>query len=245
MTASSRASEKISSIEPTLERFESIARQTYLFTAAPSDLEQALHPFETRNIHESLPAKVRELFDNGHYSEATFEAFKFIDKEVQRLSGLNESGVKLMMSALSEDFLGENDMMAYLTMMANRLLELHRVLKPTGSLYLHCDPTASHYLKIVLDGVFGKELFKNEIVWRRTRGHNDKTLKKFGAIHDVILYFSKTDQPLFNVIKTDRDEDAPKTHDLYRHSDGKLYRKGDCRAPGNRGPLWTWEWYFR
>ena len=70
-------------------------------------------------------------------------------------------------------FLGENDMMAYLTMMANRLLELHRVLKPTGSLYLHCDPTASHYLKIVLDGVFGPTKFRTEISWRRQSAHND------------------------------------------------------------------------
>ena len=65
-------------------------------------------------------------------------------------------------------FLGDNDMMAYLAMMAVRLIELHRVLKPTGSLYLHCDPTASHYLKILLDGVFGPTNYLNEIIWRRT-----------------------------------------------------------------------------
>ncbi|MEO6024479.1 MAG: site-specific DNA-methyltransferase [Burkholderiales bacterium] len=87
-------------------------------------------------------------------------------------------------------FLKENDMMAYLTMMCNRLLELHRVLKPTGSLYLHCDPTASHYLKIVLDGVFGKENFRNEIIWRRTGSHNSS--RKYGPIHDVILFFTKS-----------------------------------------------------
>ena len=68
---------------------------------------------------------------------------------------------------------GDHDMMAYLTMMANRLVELHRVLKPTGSLYLHCDPTASHYLKIVLDTVFGPENFRNEIIWKRTTTHSD------------------------------------------------------------------------
>lgn len=72
-----------------------------------------------------------------------------------------------LMRAL-RSFLRENDMLAYLTMMCNRLLELHRVLKPTGSLYLHCDPTASHYLKLVLDGVFGKENFRNEISWQRS-----------------------------------------------------------------------------
>ena len=69
--------------------------------------------------------------------------------------------------------LGENDMMAYLAMMAVRLVELHRVLKPTGSLYLHCDPTASHYLKILLDAVFGAGNFRNEITWKRTSVHGD------------------------------------------------------------------------
>ena len=82
-------------------------------------------------------------------------------------------------------FLGENDMMAYLTMMTNRLLELHRVLKPTGSLYLHCDPTASHYLKIMLDGVFGRDQFGSEIIWKRHNSHNDAK-NKYGAVTDTI-----------------------------------------------------------
>ncbi len=68
--------------------------------------------------------------------------------------------------------LGESDMLAYLSMMAPRLVELHRVLKPTGSIYLHCDPTASHYLKLLLDAVFGPENFLNEIIWKRTTAHN-------------------------------------------------------------------------
>lgn len=70
-------------------------------------------------------------------------------------------------------FLSENDVMAYLAMMAVRLIELHRVLKDTGSLYLHCDPTASHYLKLLLDGIFGPTSFVNEIVWKRYGAHND------------------------------------------------------------------------
>ena len=69
-------------------------------------------------------------------------------------------------------FLGGNDMMAYLTMMAVRLVELHRVLKPTGSLYLHCDPTASHYIKLLLDAIFGPINFRNEIIWKRTTAHS-------------------------------------------------------------------------
>ncbi|ULP45902.1 DNA methyltransferase [Mycolicibacter virginiensis] len=85
--------------------------------------------------------------------------------------------------------LGENDAMAYLVNMAPRLVELHRVLKPTGSLYLHCDPTMSHYLKVLLDGIFDVRSFKNEIIWRRTGAHSPG--RKFGPIHDVILFYTK------------------------------------------------------
>ena len=88
-------------------------------------------------------------------------------------------------------FLGQNDMMAYLTMMAQRMAELHRVLKPTGSIYLHCDPTASHYLKLLMDAVFGKENFRNEIIWRRTGTHNK--VQRFAPIHDTVLFYSKSD----------------------------------------------------
>ena len=88
-------------------------------------------------------------------------------------------------------FLGQNDMMAYLTMMAQRMAELHRVLKPTGSIYLHCDPTASHYLKLLMDAVFGKDRFRNEIIWRRTGTHNK--VQRFAPIHDTVLFYSKSD----------------------------------------------------
>lgn len=137
-------------------------------------------------------------------------------------------------------FLGDSNLLAYLAMMAPRLAELRRVLKPTGSIYLHCDPTASHYLKIIMDAVFGPENFRNEIVWRRTRGHNDAKLRRFGANHDTVLFYSKSKEWRFNKMFSTRSADAPKTHDLYRHTDGKLYRKGDCRAPGNRGPRYEW-----
>jgi DNA modification methylase len=87
-------------------------------------------------------------------------------------------------------FLGHSDMMAYLAMMAPRLIELKRVLKVTGSIYLHCDPTASHYLKMLMDAVFGPQYFRNEIIWRRTGAHN--SAKRYGPIHDVILFYTKT-----------------------------------------------------
>ena len=95
--------------------------------------------------------------------------------------------------------LGESDMLAYLAMMAPRLVELQRVLKPTGSLYLHCDPTASHYLKMLLDAVFGPANFRNEIIWRRTGAHGAQ--RSFGPIHDTILFYSKPPDYFFRIVK--------------------------------------------
>jgi len=95
--------------------------------------------------------------------------------------------------------LGASDMLAYLSMMAPRLMELHRVLKPTGSLYLHCDPTASHYLKILLDAVFGPANFRNEIIWwyrKWSRGEH-----QFLRNHDVLLFYSKSSGNRFNILR--------------------------------------------
>jgi len=143
----------------------------------------------------------------GHESDAQITAFEDswhwgaqAEAEFAELLHQSNTDVAQMMQALRA-FLGENDMMAYLTMMANRLLELHRVLKPTGSLYLHCDPTASHYLKVVLDGVFGKEAFRNEITWKRSSPHNDPQ-NRFGRVSDIILFYAKTSKNAFNKIFT-------------------------------------------
>ena len=143
--------------------------------------------------------------------------------------------------------LSEGSLLAYLVSMSLRITEIHRLLKRQGVFFLHCDPTSGHYLKLVMDAIFctqGGE-FLNEIIWRRTRAHNDRKLKKFGAIHDTIFFYSKSGVWPFTVQFSKRDKNAPKTHDLYRHTDGKLYRKGDCRAPGNRGPLYEWNGHKR
>ncbi|MBL8514272.1 MAG: restriction endonuclease [Betaproteobacteria bacterium] len=143
--------------------------------------------FKTPKGHES-DAQITAFEDTWHWGGQAQDEFRELMK-------CGNSDVSEMMEALRK-FLGENDMMAYLTMMCNRLLELHRVLKPTGSLYLHCDPTASHYLKIVLDGVFGKQAFKSEIVWKRTHAHG--SAKRYGPLHDIVLFYSKTDTFVWN-----------------------------------------------
>jgi site-specific DNA-methyltransferase (adenine-specific) len=96
-------------------------------------------------------------------------------------------------------FIGSNDVMAYLVMMTIRLIELHRVLKPTGSIYLHCDSTASHYLKVVMDTIWGPKNFRNEIIWKRRYGSFSTvhTSNKFGASTDTILLYAKSENAPF------------------------------------------------
>jgi site-specific DNA-methyltransferase (adenine-specific) len=143
-------------------------------------------------------------------------------------------------------FLGQNDMMAYLTMMASRLVELHRVLKPTGSLYLHCDPTSSHYIKLLLDAVFGPRRFRNEIIWQRTLS-KALTSRHLPNNHDVILCYEKEEDATWNVAEAfipyepgNLDE---KTASKYRHKDpdGRLYQLDNLINPNPNRPNLTYE----
>lgn len=128
-------------------------------------------------------------------------------------------------------FLGPCDMLAYLVMMAPRLVELRRVLKPTGSIYLHCDPTASHYLKMLMDAVFGGTNFKNDISWKRTSAHSGS--KRWGPVHDVILFYSKSATFVWNPVYQDYDEDYIER--FYRFSDEQgRFRIGDLTGAGTR-----------
>lgn len=124
--------------------------------------------------------------------------------------------------------------MAYLAMMTVRLVELRRVMKSTASLYLHCDPTASHYLKIILDGLFGVENFINEVVWKRSHAHNDgkQGSKHFGRITDSILLYGKSKNTTWNRLY--RPYDQKYIDRDYRHMDpdGRRYRISDMRGPG-------------
>lgn len=151
--------------------------------------------------------------------------------------------------------LGENDAMAYLVNMAPRLVELRRVLKPTGSLYLHCDPTMSHYLKVLLDAIFGAENFRNEITWQRVAAKGGQ-MTRLPANHDTILSYTRTAGAPWNEIRQPYDPEAldEKTLAKYTHhdADGRRYRLGPLLHPeqGRRpnleyelmGVTKTWRW---
>jgi DNA modification methylase len=143
--------------------------------------------------------------------------------------------VSLAMQAF-RTFLGESDMMAYLAMMAPRLIELRRALRSTGSLYLHCDPTASHYLKMLLDAVFGPQSFRNELIWKRSHAHNSS--KRYAPVHDVILFYSKTDTHTWNpAFEPLPQRTADQWYNNVESDTGRRFNRADLSAAGVRsGP---------
>jgi DNA modification methylase len=144
-----------------------------------------------------------------------------VPSPVSDLIGAFHSGIK------------PSPMLAYLVEMAVRLVELHRVLKPTGSLYLHCDPTASHYLKLVLDAIFGPRNFRNEIIWRR---HTARSVVQsiWPRLHDVILWYGKAGDPAAWTVTSARSARLNDPHDIVTWSDGLRYRTKDLTGQGTR-----------
>lgn len=173
---------------------------------------------------EQSQAQIQAFEDTWHWNTKAEEAF---DRVVE--SGNTEAAE--MLRAMRA-FLNENDMMAYLAMMAARLLELHRVLKSTGSLYLHCDPTASHYLKIILDGIFGPTNFRSEVVWKRTSAHS--SARRYGPVHDVLLFYSKSDAYVWNDVRQAYDEDYIDAFFTHKDPDGRRWRRADLTGAGVR-----------
>lgn len=170
----------------------------------------------------SSPSQITAFEDSWHWTSESELVYGQLLNAESRIASV----IRGMREAI-----GENDMMAYLVMMAIRLIELHRVLKPTGSLYLHCDPTASHYLKIILDAVFGVNNFKNEIIWKRTS--NRVSGKRFGRIHDTIMFYGKSEETKFQAVKIKRDQSY--IDRFYRHKDAHgTYRISDLTGAGIR-----------
>lgn len=178
--------------------------------------------------------------DTWHWGPDAQEQYEYLTNTAVH-AGRVPDDVSTLVAALRHA-IGTNQMMAYLVEMAVRLVELHRVLKPTGSLYLHCDPTASHYLKIILDATFGAERFVNEIVWRRAFAHNDP--RRCGRIHDVILYYSKSERRIWNrVLQAPSQRYLDMFFDQYDPVRKERYNRLPLDAPrhGDGGNL-VYEW---
>ncbi|MDR2459400.1 MAG: site-specific DNA-methyltransferase [Deltaproteobacteria bacterium] len=129
-----------------------------------------------------------------------------------------------------KDTIGTGPLMAYLVMMAARLNVIHRILKDTGSLYLHCDPTACHYLKLILDAIFGFDKFRNSLVWKRTSAHSDK--HGWGRIHDTILFYTKSDEYQWNKVFTEYSPQYIEKFYRYKDPKGRRFQADNLMAQG-------------
>ncbi len=176
-------------------------------------------------------AQIEAFEDTWHWGQESEGAFD----QVMRSGNTDAADLLRAMRTV----LGENDMMAYLAMMAIRLLQLHRILKATGFLYLHCDPTASHYLKLLLDGIFGAELFRNEIIWQRSKNPkgSQHQANRWGPSTDTILFYAKSSRNRLDVDAAkqasslaDIKQRYPKTDELGHWADGPILRS-DSMGP--------------
>ena len=180
-------------------------------------------------------SQIKAFEDTWHWDEAAARSY---EETV-------EAGGKVADAMIAfRQILGTNDMLAYLSMMAPRLVELRRVLKSTGGLYLHCDPTASHCLKLLLDSIFGPTRFRTEIIWKRTSAHSDtkQGRRQHGRIHDVLLFYTKTDDWNWNPVYTEYDREY--IDDFYRFIDpdtGRQYQKDNLTAARPGGDT-SYEW---
>jgi DNA modification methylase len=188
--------------------------------------------FQEKSGQES-PAQIEAFGDTWTWSYETEQLYRdLINDAPIRIADALEAMRKL---------LGDNDVLAYLVMMTARLVELRRVLRPTGSLYLHCDPTASHYLKILLDATFGPKNFRNEISWQRAGAKNDPL--RYGRSHDVILFYSLARGATWNTQYMPFDQKSiEKNYTHIEQGTGRRYRRGDLTAAKPGGDV-DFEWH--
>jgi len=169
-------------------------------------------------------AQIKAFEDTWQWDESAAAAYRDV---------VEQGGSVAQALIAFRTFLGDSDMLAYLAMMAPRLVELRRVLKPTGALYLHCDPTASHYLKMLLDAVFGPAMFRNEIVWQRTGAHGSS--KRFGPIHDTVFFYTKSDMYVWNPAYLPLPQDtADEWFNNVEPGTGRRFNRNTLTAPGVR-----------
>jgi DNA modification methylase len=170
-------------------------------------------------------AQIKAFEDTWRWDQIAAEAYQEVVEAGGRVSQVMQA---------FRTFLGETDLLAYLAMMAPRLVELRRILKPTGSIYLHCDPTASHYLKMLMDAVFGTQNFRNEIVWKRTSAR--KSVSQYGRIHDILLLFTKTTESVWHPPMVPQTVETVRGHDVMVDEVGKPHRVSDLTGAGQGPP---------
>jgi adenine specific DNA methylase Mod len=187
--------------------------------------------FKEKNGSDST-AQISVFEDTWHWDQKAEETFvELTEKAPKKVADL--------VIAL-RGFLGSNDMMAYLVMMAIRLVGLHKILKDSGSIYLHCDTVASHFLKILMDSVFGIENFKNEIIWKRTSSHSDA--QRCGNVHDVILFYAKGEEYTWNKSYQPYEQEYTDKYYRFQDTDGRRWMSDNLGASGLSGGGYEYDW---
>jgi site-specific DNA-methyltransferase (adenine-specific) len=207
---------------------EKLPDGTFVFPSESVDLVYLDPPFNSNRDYsvifkeaggEGSGAQIKAFTDSWHWGPEARDALEDLT-----VTGVHEGRIPEDVGRLADAVVrgvGHNDLSAYLVMMAPRLVQMHRVLKQTGSLWLHCDPTASHYLKILLDAIFGPRMFRNEVIWQRTGAHNDP--QRFGRVTDTLLFYGKSDRVTFNAQYEDYDPAYVAERYHYRDDDGRLF----------------------
>lgn len=214
-----------------LTRYVAAESVDLVYLDPPFNSAQNYNAFFHEKDGTAAAAQIQAFKDTWEWNHESRDAYDMLSLRADRLGNVMRAFMEI---------LGPTDMMAYLAMMAPRLVELRRVLKPTGSLYLHCDPTASHYLKLLLDAVFGAGNFLNEIIWERTAAKGD-AVKKFGSVHDTILRFRKSEACVFKPVYLEADG-AYLSRFRLDDNDGKgPYRLAPLDSPNPR-PNLTYEY---
>ena len=182
-----------------------------------------------------LPDQINAFCDMWELDEERERALRTMPM-LMREAGIDDEAVefwRLWMNALRKT---NPRLLAYLSYMVERLLLMKRILKPTGSLYLHCDPSASHYIKVMMDAVFGHDNFRSEVIWKRSHAHN--SARRWGPVHDTILFYSRTDKYRWNRTFQSYDQDYIDRYFKFDDEDGRgRYWTGDLTGAGIRnGP---------
>jgi DNA modification methylase len=188
------------------------------------DLEpNRLYYGDNLQVLRTLPSNSIDLIyiDPPFFSGADYNVIWGDTNEVRTFSDIWEGGLD-----------------TYLIWLNARLWEMRRVLNNTGSIYVHCDYHASHYIKAEMDKIFGYEQLITEVVWKRQTAHNDS--QTFGNVHDTILVYRKSATPVFNVQYVDYSEKHIRENYRYHEPDGRVFALGQMKAPGNRGPRFVW-----
>jgi DNA modification methylase len=207
-----------------LERYVKDGTVDLVYLDPPFNSDQNYNVLFAEQSGERAAAQIKAFEDTWRWDEAAAAAYELVVERGDKVSDALRA---------FRTFLGESDMLAYLSMMAPRLTELRSALKETGSLYLHCDPAASHYLKQLLDAVFGPAMFRNEVIWKRTHAHGGA--HRYGPVHDVLLFYTRSDSYTWNPQFTPYTESYLESFFRFRDPDGRRYRATILTGSGTRG----------